>query len=225
MDINRYLQWIGHASFIYKGNGFNIFIDPFNISPKVTAKADLVLITHAHFDHCNPTDIKKVSKTGTQVIAAPKCFEDGNFKDFDVITAGEIRDFKGIRIKAVPAYNIKAERLTFHPKTNGWVGYVLNTEEGSIYHAGDTDFIEEMRALKGLDAALMPMGGTYVMDVDELIEASRVMAPKTVVPMHYKALLGKEKSAQAEEKIRSSIPAVVIMNEIQEAQYGFGGKE
>jgi L-ascorbate metabolism protein UlaG (beta-lactamase superfamily) len=221
MDVNKSLQWIGHASFIYRKNGINIFIDPFNISPSITAKADLVLITHAHFDHCNPNEIRKISKQGTRVIAAPNCFDNESFKDFEVIRAGESIDFKGINISAVPAYNVKKNRLSFHPKEKGWVGYVLEAGDGKVYHAGDTDFTDEMSMLKNLDIALMPMGGTYVMDVDEVIEAAKAMSPKTVVPMHYKALLGLEKSIAAEEKLKGAVSEAVIMKEIQEPVYGF----
>ncbi len=221
MELGDILFWVGHACFYVKANGLNIFIDPFRVPTQLKEKADLLLITHAHFDHCNKDDIEKVVKKDTVMISSQGCLEEKGYKDVITSKPGFRYDFKGIRIEAVPAYNIVEERLNYHPKANNWVGYVLDINGTRIYHAGDTDFIKEMRDLKGLDAALLPIGGTYVMSVDEAIDAGREINAKSTVPMHYKNLLGRQGSMIAEEKFKNGLKSALIMKEIAEPTYSF----
>ncbi|MFI5412729.1 MAG: MBL fold metallo-hydrolase [Candidatus Micrarchaeales archaeon] len=221
MDINNFLFWIGHASFYIKHNDKIIFIDPFNISNSIREKADLILITHAHSDHFSKDDIKKVMKPEAEIICSNGCFKDSDFKNFRVIEPGFETDYHGLKINAIPAYNTKKERLMFHPKSNKWVGYIVDVDGFKIYHAGDTDFIEEMKSLNGLGASLLPIGGTYVMEVEEAIQAASAINAKYAVPMHYKQLLGKEGSAAAEEKWRKNLKNALIMKEVQEPKFSF----
>ena len=220
-DIEKNLFWIGHASFYLKSNGYTIYIDPFKVSDKVAAreKADLILITHAHFDHFSKDDIAKVSKSDTQIITSTQTLEEG--KNVKVATPGFRHEFHGIGIEAVPAYNVKSERLNFHPKSNRWVGYVISAESGRIYHAGDTDAIQEMKVLKDIDYALLPVGGTYTMTAEEAVEAAAYIKPKHVVPMHYKNLLGREGAAAAERVLESKLENVIVLKEVQEPTYSF----
>ncbi len=220
MELPKGIFWIGHASFYIKAKNGTIFIDPFRISDKVKEKADLVLITHAHFDHCNKEDIEKVRKEGTKFIAAPECLDGGNY-GMDPIEPGKSADFNGITIRAVPAYNHRQERLQFHPKEKRWVGYVIEYDNFRVYHAGDTDSIPEMGELKGIDVALLPMGGTYTMAMEEALEAANAIKPKIVVPMHYKMILGEEKSKELENDVRSKLPNASIMREVQDPVYSF----
>ena len=221
MELKDMLFWFGHASFYIKAEGMTVFIDPFNLPESVKERADLVLITHAHFDHCSRKDIDKVVKSGTKVIAAKGCLKDNEYGGVTVAGHGFRERAGSAEIEAVPAYNIKSERLQCHPRENGWVGYVINIGGMHIYHAGDTDYIPEMKNLKGMDAALLPVGGTFTMDVAEAMEAAKEMNPKFFVPMHYKNLLGKDGSREAEEQIRKSMSNAMILKEVQEPTYAF----
>ena len=221
MDINKRLSWIGHASFYIKGGGFNIFVDPFRISSLIKEKADFVLITHAHMDHCSKDDILRVLKPEGEVICPQGCFEDGSFKNFTLSKPGFAAKLKSASVEAIPAYNTKKERLAFHPKENGWVGYIIDVGGFKIYHAGDTDHIDEMDGLRGIGASLLPIGGTYVMDVDEAIGAANAIKAEHSVPMHYKMLLGREGSARAEERFKSEAVNALVMKEEQPAEYSF----
>ncbi len=221
MELRDSLFWIGHASFYIKAEGTTVFIDPFNISDSIKERADLVLITHPHFDHCSRKDIDKVIKTGTKIIAAQGCFKDREYDSVTVAKPGFKERVNGAEVEAIPAYNVKSERLQSHPLANGWVGYVINIGGMRIYHAGDTDYIPEMRSLKNIDAALLPVGGTFTMDVAEAIEAARAIAPKFFVPMHYKNLLGRDGANAAEEQIKKNVSGALIMNEVQSPTYAF----
>lgn len=221
MTSNESIFWIGHASFYIKANGSTIFIDPFRVSDKVKEKADLILITHAHFDHNSKPDIEKVRTSETKFIASEKCLDAKAYKGAQLSRPGFKTTFNGIGIEAIAAYNVKEERKQFHPKAENWVGYIIDTGNMRIYHAGDTDMIPEMKSLKDIDMALLPMGGTYTMALDEAISAAKEIAPKKVVPMHYKMVLGKDKSQELESSIRSKLANVHIMKEVQEPAYSF----
>jgi L-ascorbate metabolism protein UlaG (beta-lactamase superfamily) len=221
MKINENIFWIGHASFYIKVNGMNVFIDPFKVSDAVKEKADLILITHAHMDHNNRDDIEKVRKSDTKFIAAQKCLDWKEKNQMAVSKPGFKTEFNGIKIEAVPAYNLRPERLKNHPKEENWVGYIIEADGARLYHAGDTDIIPEMKNLKNIDIALLPMGGTYTMSVEEGIEAAGIVNAKTIVPMHYKMLVGEEGSKQLEEKVKSKLKNAVIMKEVQKPNYSF----
>ncbi len=212
------LFWIGHASFYIKSEHGTVFIDPFNVSHSLGEKADMILITHAHFDHCSEGDIRKVMKKDTRIIAAPQCLEKRPFANITVAKPGFRKLIDGIKIEAIPAYNTSKERQQFHPKSNDWVGYILEIEGERLYHAGDTDFIREMGGIRP-DIALLPIGGTYTMDISEASEAAAAIGAKTTIPMHYKNLLGREGSAKAEQGFKDKVDGARIMKEVQEPDY------
>jgi len=152
---------------------------------ETSEKADIILVTHNHGDHCSPPKIQKLRKKNTVVIAPKNCASriGGSVK---TIKPGEKITVDGIKIEAVEAYNIKRFKPSgkpWHPKGYG-VGYLIKAEGKTIYHAGDTDFIPEMRRLKKIDLALLPTGDKYTMDNAEAAEATIAINPKTAMAMH-----------------------------------------
>jgi len=130
--------------------------------------------------------LKKVLGEGSVVICVQGC-ENLNAKNKVIETKpNESFEIAGIKVETIPAYNIKPERLNFHPRANNWVGYILTLNGYRIYHAGDTDFVPEMKLLKDIDMAMLPIGGTYTLDVSEVIWAANTIKAKVTVPMHYK---------------------------------------
>ncbi len=172
------IEWLGHAGFKIKGKNVVIYIDPYMISGDVE-KADLILITHDHYDHCDPESVDKIKKEGTVIVTTGEAVKKlGAGKK---IGAGESITEKGVKIKAVHAYNIGKH---FHPEGYG-LGFVIRVDGLNIYHAGDTDHIYEMKNLGGIDVALLPVGGTYTMSEEEAAKAVDMIKPKTAIPMHY----------------------------------------
>lgn len=177
------VKWLGHASFQIKAEEKTIYVDPYEGEYK--DKADLVLATHSHSDHCDPSKIRKVRKDDTMIIAPEDCVSK---------IKGRIKTLKpeekvivgNITVEALEAYNYKRFRSPgnpFHPKGLG-VGYLITIGDKTIYHAGDTDFIPEMKQLKNIYLALLPSGGTYTMDDEEAAEAALAINPEVVIPMH-----------------------------------------
>ncbi len=221
------ITWLGHASFMLKETSGKIYyIDPFQLPKnKELQKADIIFVTHAHYDHFSQEDILKILNHDTTVVATPDVLEKLQVPDSQKfpVEPNKSYEIKGFKFSTVPAYNVKPEKLQFHPQKNRWVGYILELNGKKIYHPGDTDYIPEMRELseKHIDIALLPMGGTYTMDVDQMIEAALAIKPKTVVPMHYKgikqaSLLG-DKSSEAEERLKAGVKnaEVVILEEFK----------
>jgi L-ascorbate metabolism protein UlaG (beta-lactamase superfamily) len=199
------VKWLGHASFQIKTDNKIIYIDPYE--GEYEEKADIVLVTHSHYDHCDTSKIKKIIKKETVIIAPEECARKINAKS---IKPGEKITINGITIQAVHAYNIRRFRspgVPFHPKGFG-VGYLITIGDKTIYHAGDTDFIPEMKELKSITLALLPSGGTYTMDNPEAAEATITINPKIVIPMHRWDTNPEEFKKKVEEK--SSIKVVIL---------------
>lgn len=182
---NVTIERFGHASFMIKGEGKIIYIDPYVLPGKVDYEdqADIILITHEHHDHCSPEAIRAVRKSDSTTLVPENCTlefrgDARRINEGDILT-GDLA-IKGINIEVVPAYNIDK---SFHPQGTG-VGYIIEVDGLRIYHAGDTDLIPQMKDIS-VDVALLPIGGTYTMDVPEAVEATLVIAPDVVIPMHY----------------------------------------
>jgi len=185
------IKWLGHATVRIDAQNLVIFFDPYDIKERV--KADLVLISHDHFDHCSLDDLRKVSAKRTHLVGPPVQKVQSVLRrvtnHVHSINAGEEIEVLGVKIKAVPAYNIDKP---FHPKSAGGIGYVIEVEGKKIYFAGDTDLIPEMKALKKLniDVALLPVGGVYTMNVEEAARAFKMIGAKEGIPIHYGTIIG-----------------------------------
>jgi L-ascorbate metabolism protein UlaG (beta-lactamase superfamily) len=186
-DIAKKIVLLGHDTFRIDSD-IIVYFDPYQISSE--PKADLILVTHDHFDHCSPEDVAKIQKPET-VIVTEKDSAKKLKGDIRVMKAGESLNVSGIKIEAVPAYNIGKD---FHPKENEWLGFIIEIDGVRIYHTGDSDFIPEMKDFN-VDIALLPVSGTYVMTADEAVEAAVAINPNIAIPMHYGSVVGDEKDA------------------------------
>jgi len=202
------IHWLGHDSFRIDGEGVVIYIDPYRL--KAGPPADLILTTHEHADHTSPADVAKIQKPDTLIVAIPAAAAklSGQVR---TVKAGDELTVKGVAIKAVPAYNVNKFRspgVPFHSREAGHVGFLLTVKGIRIYHAGDTDFIPEMKGLAP-DVALLPVSGTYVMTAEEAVEAAVAIQPRVAVPMHVGEGIGS--LADAERfKTLSRIPVMVL---------------
>jgi L-ascorbate metabolism protein UlaG (beta-lactamase superfamily) len=195
------VKWLGHAGFLIK-NTKTIYIDPYNIKEGLE-KADLVLITHSHYDHCSFADLQKIVKEGTKIVAPADC--QSKIAKFDVpikievTEPGQELDLGEVKISSIPSYNIDKH---FHPKEEYWVGYIIKMNNILIYHAGDTDVIPEMQKLTGYKqtgkdfVALLPIGGRFTMSAEEAAEAAKMIKPSLAIPMHWGSIVGSEEDAE-----------------------------
>lgn len=186
--ILRHLKRLGHDSFLLEGPPV-IYIDPWKLAPGLP-QADLVLVTHDHYDHCSAEDVDKIKKKGTVVIANPDAAK--KLKGARVLRPGESTTVGDVTVTATPAYNVnkfKSPGQHFHPKSMQGNGYIITVGDETLYHAGDTDFIPEMAQVQAT-VALLPVSGIYVMTAEEAFEAARVIQADVFVPMHYGDICG-----------------------------------
>ncbi len=200
------LHWLGHDSFRISGTT-TIYLDPFQIEKGPVA--DLILLTHPHRDHCSPDDLAKIIGPKTILVGTEDTLKPlpGAKR---VIKAGEKFALGTVTVETVPAYNIDKP---FHPKANGWVGYIVTVEGVRIYHAGDTDRIPEMKKITA-DIALLPIGGKYTMTATEAVLAASDIAPKIAIPMHYGAVIGTDADARCfKAELQGKINVVIKTRE------------
>lgn len=184
--INK-MTWLGHDAFRIDGVK-TVYFDPYQISGG--PPGDIILVSHEHFDHCSPEDIQKIQGPHTIVVTE----KDSAKKlrgDIRVMKPGDTLSLGDVQVEAVPAYNTDKD---FHPRKKGWLGFVVEMEGVRLYHAGDADFIPEMKQLR-VDIALLPVSGTYVMTADQAVKAALAIRPKVAIPMHYGAIVGDEQDA------------------------------
>lgn len=200
---NIELHWLGHDAFYIKTDALHIYIDPYKITKKDLPMADIIITTHHHFDHTNPEDIEKLANEHTTLIG-PEIAQDALQKikhkqQVLELAPSQHLEVKGIKLTAIPAYNTHRFRepgKPFHPKEEGHLGPILDIAGTKIYHSGDTDKIPEMDGLAP-DIALIPVSGTYVMDVAEAVEAANAINAKITIPMHVGRGIGKLEYATA----------------------------
>lgn len=173
-----------------------IYIDPFKIDSNYN-DADIIFITHDHYDHYSEEDIDKVKKDDTVIIAPEelltKLLRKGFRQDYIITVDPDEQDMvEGIKFETVPAYNTNKQ---FHPKENGWVGYIIEIKGVRYYISGDTDITEENKKIR-CDVAFVPVGGTYTMDFKEAAFLINEIRPKIAVPIHYGSIVGTKQDAE-----------------------------
>lgn len=202
------VHWLGHDSFRIESDSLMIYIDPLNLGD--CPKADLILITHDHGDHCSPEDVAKIQKESTIIVTIEAAAAElsGEIK---LVKPGDELTVKGIHISTVPAYNINKFRssgVPFHPRESNHVGFIITVDGKRIYHAGDTDCIPEMESID-VDIAMLPVSGKYVMTADEAVEAAAIIKPKVALPMH----VGRRAASMAHAehfKEKTSVPVEIL---------------
>jgi L-ascorbate metabolism protein UlaG (beta-lactamase superfamily) len=195
------VDWLGHSGFRITVGRQCVYIDPYRVAP-AAPKADLILITHGHYDHYSPQDVELLSREDTELIAPPVVAERMGGRVHSIVPGQEVEleRLRGVAVRAVAAYNTSKRNSdgdVFHPRESGGVGYDVNVRGERLYHAGDTDVIPEMDSVHGVDLALLPVSGTYVMTASEAAEAARRIQPRLAVPMHWGEHMGTHDDARS----------------------------
>jgi len=202
-EMVKNIEWLGHDGFRINA-GKTIYFDPFQITGG--PDADLILISHDHFDHCSPEDVAKIQGEKTVIITEPNSAQKLS-GDLKTLKPGDTLEIAGVKIEAIPSYNTDKD---FHPKKNNWLGFIVEVDGVRIYHTGDADFIPEMKSIE-VDIALLPVSGTYVMNADQAIEAALAINPKVAIPMHYGAIVGSEEDAlKFKQALEGKIEVVIL---------------
>ena len=186
------IEWLGHASFRI-GNGVTIYIDPWKLAETDPPKADLILVSHSHFDHLSAEDIARISTPETVIIGSADCEGkvEGNFRP---AWPGQNHPYGDVVVRTTRAYNKDKE---FHPNDSQWLGFLVTVGGETIYYAGDTDVIDEMSQLGEVDVALLPVGGTYTMTAEEAAQAvNEKIRPKRAIPYHFGDIVGARGDAE-----------------------------
>ena len=205
------VECLGHSTIKFKINNKIIYIDPYNIK-KEYKDADLIFITHNHYDHFSKEDIKRIKKENTIIVITEDIYNDAlelNFEEKNIVKVIPNREYQveEISFNTIPSYNINKK---FHPKENNWVGYILNINDIKYYIAGDTDINEENKRVD-CDVAFLPVGGTYTMNYSEAAELANIIKPKIVVPIHYGIIVGtKEDATNFKELINKDIECKIM---------------
>jgi len=203
------VTWLCQSGFLLQFKEKNIYIDPFK-APQDAPTADLIIITHEHYDHCDPTTIGRIVGPETRIVASYSCLQ--KLSMFSQLTSfvhpGDYPSAKGFYLKTLAAYNPAKQ---FHPKGKG-MGVVIPINNRNFYHAGDTDFVPEMGWLKDIDVAMLPIGGTYTMDMEQAAKAANTIKPKVVIPMHY----NKDDDTKADpEQLRARLDASIKLEVLE----------
>jgi len=199
------ITWLGHDAFRIAASK-TIYIDPFELAGDLEP-ADVICITHEHYDHCSPEDVAKIQR-GDTVIVAPQTCHEKLTGEVRFVAAGDEVDVDGVTVEAIPAYNVTKPH---HPREAGGLGYIITVDDTTIYHAGDSDPIPEMEDVEA-DIAMLPVSGVYVATAEEAVEAANKINADVVIPMHYGSIVGSRRDA---ERFRELWPGKVVIMEAQ----------
>lgn len=202
----EHFTWFRQSAYQWKGGGLVVYIDPWGVTTE--DPADLIFITHAHDDHFQPEEIERLRTDRTRIVAPVNVAEDLS-GEVTAVSPGDSLEVAGVKVQAVPAYNVAEERLEMHPKAYGWVGYILTLGSTTYYHAGDTDHAPELSSVRA-DVAFLPIGGTYTMEAVEAAGLAKAISPKLAVPMHYGFVVGSPSDAELFAKEADPVPVQTL---------------
>jgi len=207
------LHWLSHSAFRFDGSK-TIYFDPWKLA-KGSKMADIILISHEHFDHFSKNDIILISSRDTVILTTEAVAKElkahaVSCNEIRGMSPGDVCEISGIKIEAVASYNVNKH---FHPKDSKKLGFIVSVDGVSIYHAGDTDNIPEMKGYR-CDVALLPVSGTYVMTSDEAVQAALAIKPKLAIPMHYGEVAGSVKDAKAfQDLLKDKVEVEILKKE------------
>jgi L-ascorbate metabolism protein UlaG (beta-lactamase superfamily) len=184
------ITWLGHASFRISGGGGVVYIDPWKL-PEQPHDADVVFVSHSHYDHCSRDDVAGVSGENTTVLAPADAVEE--LGRSNAVLPGQSMSIGGVTVETVAAYNVDKQ---YHPRGRNWLGAVITIDGRRIYYAGDTDEVPEMSDLADIDLALLPVGGTYTLTAAEAARACRAIGCKAALPYHWGDIVGEASDAE-----------------------------
>ena len=206
------IECLGHSTIKITKASKTIYIDPYNIK-EVSKDANIVFITHSHYDHYSPQDISKIINENTIMVITEDLYSDVqnlgiNKENLITVKPNETFEISNIKVSTIPAYNTNKK---FHPKENNWVGYILELENTKYYIAGDTDITEENKQVK-CNVAFVPVGGTFTMTAKEAADLINKIKPQIAIPIHYGSIVGTEQDAiDFKNYLNSNIECEILM--------------
>jgi L-ascorbate metabolism protein UlaG (beta-lactamase superfamily) len=198
------ITWFRQSALRWAGDDRVVYIDPWGIG-EGAPPADLILITHAHADHFQPDEIARLRTDDTKLVA-PRDVARELTGDVTPVAPGESHEVAGVKFETVTAYNTRPEALDFHPKSNGWVGYLLDLGGTTYYDAGDTDDLPELSSVTA-DVAFLPIDGFYTMTPAVAGGLAKAIAPRVAVPFHYGFVVGSPSDA---DRFREAAAPVAV---------------